>query len=74
MKASEKAYSLIQNFEGLRLTAYRCPAGVWTVGYGHSGVVSGMTITKEQAEELLKRDIETAENIVSAECPNRRQC
>ena len=75
MKASEKAYSLIRQFEGLRLTAYRCPAGVWTVGYGHtSGVVPGMTITKEQAEEFLMRDIETAENIVRVECPGLRQC
>ena len=75
MKASEKAYSLIRQFEGLRLTSYRCPAGVWTVGYGHtSGVVLGMKITKEQAEEFLKKDIETAENIVNAECLNLRQC
>ena len=75
MKANEKAYSLIRQFEGQRLTAYRCPAGVWTIGYGHtSGVVPGMSITKEQAEELLRQDIETAENIVSAECPNLRQC
>lgn len=58
MKASEKAYSLIRQFEGLRLTAYRCPAGIWTIGYGHtSGVVPGMAITKEQAEEFLMRDI-----------------
>ncbi len=63
MKASEKAYSLIRQFEGLRLTAYRCPAGVWTIGYGHtSGVTEGMTISVEQAEDLLRQDIETAEN------------
>lgn len=75
MKASEKAYSLIRQFEGLRLTAYRCPAGVWTVGYGHtSGAVPGMSITKELAEEFLKQDIEAVENIVNAECPGLRQC
>lgn len=75
MKASEKSYSLIRQFEGLRLTAYRCPAGVWTVGYGHtSRVVPGMAITKEQAEEFLQLDIVTAENIVNAECRNLRQC
>lgn len=75
MKASEKAYSLIRQFEGLRPTAYRCPAGIWTIGYGHtSGVVPGMAITKEQAEEFLMRDIETAENIVNAECWNLLQC
>jgi len=75
MKASEKAYSLIRQFEGLRLTAYKCPAGVCTIGYGHtSGVVLGMVITKEQAEEFLRQDIAAAENIVNAECPNLRQC
>jgi len=75
MKASEKAYSLIRRFEGLRLTAYRCPAGVWTVGYGHtSGVVPEMTITKERATEFLKQDIIVAEGIVNAECINLRQC
>ncbi len=75
MKASEKAYSLIRQFEGLRLTAYQCPAGVWTIGYGHtSGVVPGMIITKEQAEEFLRQDSEAVENIVNAECPGLRQC
>lgn len=75
MKASEKSYSLIRQFEGLRLTAYRCPAGVWSVGYGHtSDVVPSMDITKEQAEAFLRQDIVSAENIVNAECLNLRQC
>ena len=75
MKASETAYSLIRQFEGLRLMAYRCPAGIWTIGYGHtSGVVPGMSITKEQADEFLRQDIETVENIINVECQNLRQC
>ncbi|MDO4827375.1 MAG: lysozyme [Bacteroidia bacterium] len=75
MKASEKAYSLIRQSEGLRLTAYRCSAGVWTVGYGHTiGVTEGMTISIEQAEKYLRQDIGTAESIVNAECSNLRQC
>ncbi len=75
MKASEKAYSLIRQFEGLRLTAYSCPAGVWTIGFGHtSEVVHGMSISKEQAEEFLSQDIARAEDIVNAECLNLRQC
>ncbi len=75
MKPSEKAYSLIRQFEGLRLSAYRCPAGVWTLGYGHTtGVAEGMTISIEQAEDYLRQDIETAEGIVNAECLNLRQC
>lgn len=75
MKANERAYSLIRQFEGLRLTAYRCPAGVWTIGYGHtSRVMLGMTVTLEQAEEFLRQDIEVVENIVNSECSDLRQC
>ena len=66
---------MIRQFEGLRLTAYRCPAGVWTIGYGHtSGVVPEMVITKEKTEEFLRQDIASAENIVSVECLSLRQC
>lgn len=58
MKASSKALELIKQFEGLRLKAYLCPGGVWTIGYGHTaGVKPGMVITKAQAEEYLKADL-----------------
>lgn len=54
----EKGLNLIKKFEGCRLKAYRCPAGVLTIGYGHTkGVKSGQVITQEQAEELLHKDI-----------------
>lgn len=55
---------LVKRFEGLYLKAYKCPAGVWTIGWGHTGKVdgvkisSGMSITKAKAEELLKNDLE----------------
>ena len=63
MKTNEAGLSLIKSFEGLRLKAYKCPAGVWTIGYGHTGkdVKPGMTITREEAEALLKKDIELFE-------------
>ena len=49
---------MIKEFEGLRLKAYQCPGGVWTIGYGHTaGVKPGMVITKAQAEEYLKVDL-----------------
>ena len=52
------AAPLIRKFEGLRLEAYRCPAGIWTIGYGHTGgVQGGETITEERAEELLREDL-----------------
>ena len=57
----EKAKALIREFEGLRLEAYKCPAGVLTIGYGHtSGVKEGMSITEAEAEQLLDADVESA--------------
>ena len=51
---SEKGLSLVRQFEGLRTTAYKCSAGVWTIGYGHTQQVkAGQVITKPQADALL---------------------
>lgn len=56
---SERGLEMIKSLEGLRLTAYKCAAGVWTIGYGHTaGVRAGMTISKGQAEDLLMKDLE----------------
>ena len=59
---------LIKEFEGLRLDAYICPAGVWTVGYGSTGehVYPGQTITEPEAEELLRKDLWRFEDCVSS--------
>lgn len=52
------AFPFVARHEGLRLEAYKCPAGVWTIGYGHTGgVKKGDTITKEEADALLKEDL-----------------
>ena len=65
MKTSSKGVSLIKQFEGCRLIAYKCPAGVWTIGYGHTaGVKEGDTITKETAESYLRNDLEKYEKAV----------
>jgi lysozyme len=51
------AINLIKQFEGLELKAYKCPAGKWTIGYGHTaGVKEGMTISQATAEQFLKDD------------------
>ncbi|MDE6512796.1 MAG: lysozyme [Muribaculaceae bacterium] len=56
----EKAIELIKEFEGLRLRAYKCVAGVWTIGWGHTGgVKAGTSISAGQAEELLRADVES---------------
>lgn len=58
MNTSPKGIALIKEFEGLRLKAYLCPGGVWTIGYGHTaGVKPGMVISEAQAEEYLKADL-----------------
>ena len=65
MKLSDKGIALITSFEGLRLTAYRCSANVLTIGYGHTGgVKEGDRITKEQAIEYFRKDVERFEKAV----------
>jgi lysozyme len=76
MKTSQKGIDLLKAHEGLRLTAYKCPAGVWTIGYGHTGsdVKEGKAITQTEAERLLRLDVEWAERAVNAELPAINQC
>jgi len=62
MKTNKAALDIIRLCEGLKLEAYICPGGKWTIGYGHTGGVrEGDTITKEAAEKLLLEDVETRE-------------
>lgn len=55
----ERLKADLRRDEGLRLLAYKCPAGVWTIGYGHTGheVLEGMAIDHDLAETYLARDI-----------------
>lgn len=56
---AESAMDFIEAWEGCRLQAYKCPAGVWTIGVGHTkGVTEHDEITYEQSRELLRKDIE----------------
>lgn len=58
MKTSDKGIEFIIKEEGEVLHAYRCQAGVWTIGVGHTGgVTPDMKITKEQSRQLLKADL-----------------
>ena len=57
-KHSNVCTEMIKRFEGCRLTAYKCAAGVWTIGYGHTeGVTSGMVINQDTANAFLEADI-----------------
>jgi lysozyme len=70
MKTSAVGIALIKRFEGLRLEAYYCPAGVLTIGYGHTSaagapiVKKGMKISEVEADRILTRDLQKYEDAV----------
>lgn len=69
MKISDKGIELIKISEGCRLTAYKCSAGVWTIGYGHTtGVKRGATITETIAHNYLIGDIRMVETQLDRLC------
>jgi len=66
MKISKNGLDLIKHFEGCELEAYKCPAGVWTIGYGHiKTAVEGMTITQHQADEMLIEEMNEYEGYIN---------
>ena len=66
MKISQEGIALIKKFEGVEYNAYKCAAGVWTIGYGHTkGVSEGDTITKAEADEMLVLELEEYEKAVN---------
>lgn len=72
MITSDNGLRLIKNYESLRLQAYRCPAGVVTIGYGHTRTARlGQTITEPQADALLRQDIADAERTVNRTAATR---
>ena len=74
MRTGQRGINLIKQYEGLRLEAYRCPAGVFTIGYGHTdGVRRGDVIDAQRAEQLLAEDLGESEAVVNRECPGLSQ-
>ena len=66
MKISQEGLALIKKFEGCELEAYKCAAGVWTIGYGSTkGVKEGDTMTQEDADNLLLHEMEEYEGYVN---------
>ena len=77
-KVGEAGLALIKQFEGCRLEAYRCSAGRWTIGYGHTdGVKKGMKITQQQAELIFQNDIvlfsKSVSNVIGSVNLNQNQ-
>tara|TARA_E500000178_G_scaffold271093_1_gene269082 strand:- start:68 stop:544 length:477 start_codon:yes stop_codon:yes gene_type:complete len=66
MKISVEGLALIKKFEGLELDAYKCAAGVWTIGYGHTkGVQEGDVWSEAQANEMLEIELEEFERYIN---------
>ena len=67
-KINKIGLNLIKKYEGCKLTSYICPAGVLTIGYGHTGkdVKPNQTITKKKAISLLKKDLARFERHVQS--------
>lgn len=73
MRISQKGLDLLKSCEGLRLRAYQDSGGIWTIGYGTtSNVKSGDIISKDQAESLLRQDLEKFEDSVSLNVVNHK--
>ncbi len=70
MKICNRGLSLLKEFEGCRLTSYKCSAGTWTVGWGATGKdVGPKTVwTQKQADDRLERDLAKFEAGVEAAC------
>jgi lysozyme len=68
LRISLAGIELIKEYEGCELKAYRDIVGVLTIGYGHTGpdVYEGMVITLEEAEALLRADLERFERDVTS--------
>ena len=71
MRTNEAGLDLIKHYEGKRLKSYLCPANHWTVGYGAIRYFDGepvppnVTITEQEADDLLRRDLIDTEDFVS---------
>lgn len=66
MNISQNGLELIKHFEGCELEAYKCAAGVWTIGYGHIKTAEeGMVISQSYADELLEGEIVEYEDYVN---------
>lgn len=67
LKINAAGLKIIQDSEGLRLKSYQGMSGKWLIGYGHAATAApGMTITQQQAEELLRKDVETTETAIKS--------
>jgi lysozyme len=57
MKTSQKGIELIKQFEGCKLKSYKCPANVWTIGYGNTFYLDGSKVLMGQKISQIEADM-----------------
>lgn len=67
MQAGKNCIDLIKKFEGLKLESYKCPAGLWTIGYGNTQWENGIKVKENQVI-----DIQRAEKLLTWELNNKK--
>ena len=66
LETSESMIAVIKKFEGLRLKAYKCPAGVYTIGYGHTeNACADSEISELMADQILRKDLKNFEQAIN---------
>ena len=66
LRVNQLAIDMIKRWEGFRPLAYLCPAGVWTIGYGHTKTArEGMKVTQAEAEALLRQDLDEIVSVLA---------
>jgi lysozyme len=78
IKVPQVGIDLAKRFEGFhrvpkhdagRAHPYICPAGFWTIGFGHLCEPNHPPITEEEAEDYLAQDLQTALRATLRYCP-----
>lgn len=75
MKISQSGLEMVKNFEGFREKPYKCPAGVWTIGYGTTQGVTKDTppVTEVEASRMLEEDLDLIGSVIGKYLPELRQ-
>jgi len=56
MQAGKNCIDLIKKFEGLKLESYKCPAGLWTIGYGNTQWENGIRVKENQVIDIQRAE------------------
>jgi len=56
MQIGKNCIDLVKKFEGLKLESYKCPAGLWTIGYGNTQWENGTRVKENQVIDIQRAE------------------